>query len=136
MLYTRKLATSPTTSAATLARNPAGIRGDGGLGFLSSSSEVLPISFVLTDPRGSTQDNIKLKGKKGKNREVKEVAVDLEICQDLDGLRNRKGDTGTSFSDLPLLERGSNHQLLISYRISSLASEVNLRTSPSPAKRD
>jgi hypothetical protein len=89
LLYTQKQQSSPGSSI------------NGGLGFLDTSKEIVPISLTIVDSRPTLASDVK-KGK-GKARRAqptpKEVVVELELCQNLDALRNRKGDTG----ELPFL---------------------------------
>ncbi|ORY85323.1 hypothetical protein BCR35DRAFT_351648 [Leucosporidium creatinivorum] len=118
LLYTRKLSLSPTrsTSSTNDKKDGSTSTSSQGLGFLSATQEVLPISLTFISPyRAATTPapvapNGEAAGvggkvkrvraarkaaKGGAAKEEKEITVEFELGQDLQALRNRKGDTGS-----------------------------------------
>lgn len=63
-----------------------------GLGFVQTNSSVLPISLTVSPPASVVERRVK--GKKSV-APAKDVTVEFELQQDLNGLRNRPGDTGS-----------------------------------------
>ncbi|GAA5995087.1 uncharacterized protein JCM10292_004532 [Rhodotorula paludigena] len=99
LLYTRKLQVSSSGSGSAASDEQAGDKG--GLGFHSSTQEILPVSLTIRDPlaaQSTSNERLSSKGARGKGKKGQkkdEVVVQVDVHQALDALRNRKGDTGS-----------------------------------------
>jgi hypothetical protein len=143
LLYTRKLSLSSTrASSSTNGQNGSTSTSIAGLGFLSATQEVLPISLTFTTPHRSAtipstlavlsgEPGGKLRRVRGARkaakgaagREEKEVTVEFDLGQDLQALRNRKGDTGR-LAHLSLAARLAVSLTLSTYRFGTLEGVV------------
>ncbi|GAA5972342.1 hypothetical protein JCM11641_002417 [Rhodosporidiobolus odoratus] len=96
LLYTRKqqLAGPPTVGSS-------GFPSSSGLGSHSDKEGVLFLSLAVSNPLSTVRDTSTAQGKKSKKagrkgtEKEEEVTVEVELHQELNALRNRKGDTGS-----------------------------------------
>ncbi|SCV68575.1 BQ2448_696 [Microbotryum intermedium] len=106
-LYTRKLGVAEKdTAASRFERGSSTKTSSPGLGFLDTTKEVLVVSLLVEPPTGVLSSNVSTglyklsRGKAslkktggGSSPLPKELEV--MVCQDLQALRHRKGDTGS-----------------------------------------
>ena len=66
------------------------------LGFVQATVDLVPISLTVVEPvRAAEASTTTAKKARGKQKvPLKQVEIELQLHQDLDSLRNRKGDTG------------------------------------------